>query len=316
MPEAPCPVATADLTGASEPAVVASAQYCAEVVRHRASSFYRGMKLTPEPKRADLYTVYAFMRACDDLADTVETTADDALQHLDTFRAQMQAACDGQPIPPGLPQHARLWPAFQHVVRTYEIDPGLLHAMFEGQKCDLTGCRYQTFEQLYQYCYRVASVVGLVCVRIWGTNGDPAALQLAEYRGVALQLTNILRDLVEDARRGRMYLPAEDLARFGVDPAAIGAAPGPPADTFEPLMDLQIQRASEYYQRSAELERHIDPSCRAASWAIMQVYRALLEKIARRPARVLTGRVRLGKLRKLGIAVRASLQNRRTRYAS
>lgn len=306
--------------GGWESDVAASMRYCREVVRCRASSFFHGMKLTPEPKRSAIYALYAFMRACDDLVDapvagagggetTGDTPATAVSARLDTLRRQVQAVCAGAPVPPGLARHDPLWPALRHIVQTYSIDPALFGTMFDGHERDLSRCRFQTFAELYEYCYSVASVVGLVCLRVWGAGDDPAALKLAEYRGVALQLTNILRDLVEDARRGRVYLPQEDLDRFGFDAATI-LNPSPPAESFTALMAFQVERARDYYRRSALLEDQIDPGCRAASWAIMEIYRRLLEKIARRPGRVLERRVRVSTPGQMGIVLRAVLRNR------
>lgn len=273
-----------------------SRQYCYDVTRRQAKNFYYGMKLTPPGKRAAMYAIYAFMRACDDLADDAPD-ADAALVRLECFRRQMLAAVHQHPMPAGLPEYAPLWPAFAEAVKRHAINPELLEAMFEGQRSDLASCQYRTFDQLHQYCYRVASVVGLVCLKIWGTDGDSAATKMGEARGVALQLTNILRDVREDAQRGRIYLPAEDLERFGYDPALLGS--GTDGAGFEPLMRFQIERARDYYRQSAGLEKHIDSSCRAASWVIMRIYEDLLAKIAQHPRRVLAGRVRLSTPHKL-----------------
>ena len=289
-------------------------RYCHDLTRARAGNFYHGLKLTPEPKRSAMYAVYAFMRAADDLADTPATTAQSEIRNpkseikaLDRFRAAMQRALDAAPDEP-LPA-GELWPAFKHVADTYRLDPAHLHAMLDGQRCDILHHRYDTFAELYTYCYRVASVVGLVCVSVWGYEGGPATLKLAEQRGIALQLTNILRDVAEDAARGRVYLPQEDLDRFNVDPA-IFTGQRPPNAAFDRFMHFQIERARAYYRASAELERHIQPDCRATSWAMMEIYRRLLERIARRPRQVLQRRVSLGKLEKLAIACQATWRRR------
>jgi phytoene synthase len=293
-----------------------SIQHSHAVARRYARNFYYGLKLTPEPKRSAVYAIYAFMRACDDLVDTAPSlnaalSKREAALRIQGFRHQMQAVIDGGPLPDE-PAERSIWPAFAWVMRSFPIEPRHLHDMLDGQQCDLNQHRYATFEQLYDYCYKVASVVGLTCVRIWGCAGsspEPEVNQLAEYRGIAFQLTNILRDLVEDARRGRVYLPEADLTHFGysiedlVDRHA--------NEAFDRLMQFQIERARSYYLMSSSLEKHIDPSCRAASWALARIYSQLLERIAANPRRVLTGRVRLSSFRKASIALTAMWRARR-----
>jgi len=299
----------------ASPRVAASLAFCERIARTKAGNFYHGMKLTPQPKRAAIYTVYAFMRACDDLAD--DTDADATAQRrasIETFRAKMDHAIalardsrgDDESLDTTEPS---VWPAFIHVMRNYPIDPADLHHMLDGQRADLDTHRYQTFDQLRGYCYNVASTVGLVCVAVWGTIPQADAAQVrkfAEQRGIALQLTNILRDLCEDAQRGRVYLPAEDLERFGVTPEALAA--GMPTPDFDRLMAFQIERARGFYAASADLDRLITPNCRPTSWAIMRIYEKLLDKIERDPRKVLQGRVSLSLPTKFGVALRALRQ--------
>jgi phytoene synthase len=279
-----------------------SLRYCHRVTRSRARNFYYGLKLTPEPRRSALYAVYAYMRACDDLVDAEAPASSvaDASRQVDAFREATHAAADpAAPLPDG-----PIWPAVRHVIRTYRLDTARFDAMLDGQRMDLTTRRYADFSELYTYCYRVASVVGLVCLDVWGHDGDKGVPKLAEYRGIAFQLTNVLRDLVEDAERGRVYLPQDELQRFDVSADDLRHRRCTPG--FERLLTFQIERARSYYQMSEPLERHIDPRCRATSWAMTQIYRRLLERIAMRPAAVLSRRVRLGSLQKCAIAVRAT----------
>ena len=296
-------------TPVSAQALRDSYRHCAHVTRRRARNFHYGLKLTPQPKRGALYAIYAFMRACDDMADDAAANdgAKAALDQIERFRATMQQVLDlrdGESLPNGPDAaHAALWPAFHHVMQTYPVDPQHLHAMLDGQRDDLRGRRIEHFDQLYDYCYKVASTVGLVCLSVWGYDGDSQAKKLAEYRGIAFQLTNILRDLTEDADAGRMYLPQEDLERFGVngrDLTRRRASTG-----FDRLMRYQIARAESYYDLSAALERHITPNCRATSWAMTRIYRELLMRIAGRPRRVLSERIRLTRGEKSRIALRA-----------
>jgi phytoene synthase len=284
-----------------------SIRFCQRVTRTQARNFYYGLMLTPRAKRAAMYTIYAFMRACDDLVDNVDPSPQvditQCVSRVESFRRLMLEVIANPASAADEPAQS-VWPAFAHVMQNFPIQVDHLHCMLDGQRMDLVQRKYQTFEELYQYCYNVAGVVGLVCVSVWGAK-DAAVWKLAEYRGVALQLTNILRDLREDYRRGRMYLPVEDLHRFGVDPEKIGA--GKADASFDRLMKFQIERARSYYEMSSLLEDHITPDCRATSAAIMRIYRALLEEIARNPRKVLDQRVRVSTGRKMRIMVGAYL---------
>lgn len=291
---------------AVDPAVIDSLRHCQHVTRTRARNLYYGLMLAPEPRRSAACCIYAFRCACDDLADgpAIGDTAPARLAQLrrDTHQA-VQPSSAGVPLPPGM-----LWPALRYVVETYRIDPARLRSVIDGQRRDLMGHPCATFDDLYTYCSQVGASVGLACLNIWGHDGDPGVPQLAEYRGVAFQLTNILRDLLEDARRGRIYLPREDLDRFGCTVSQIRT--GDADANFDRLMVFQIERARSYYQMSESLERHLDPPCRPSSWAMMQIYRELLERIAQSPRRVLTSRIELGPMRKLRIAARAMWKQR------
>ena len=292
---------TAEATPGLPIEVIQSYEHCHGVAR-RAGNFYYGMKLTPEPMRSALYAVYAFMRACDDMADDGQPDGDAeaAREHIESFRRRMGLVFAS---PDGLLTDGKVWPAFRHVVYTYGLRPDYFHAMLDGQLADLDTMRYETFEQLYDYCYKVASVVGLVCVSIWGHDGRPGTLRMAEHRGIALQLTNIIRDVAEDAQRGRIYLPAEDMAKFGVSESDVLA--GRASQAFDQLLLYEVERAKGFYEQSAGLECHIDEACRPTCWAMMRVYRGLLDRIARDPRRVLSQRVELSAANKTAIAVRA-----------
>jgi len=291
--------------------------YCHYVTKTQAKNFYYGLRLTPEPKRSALYAVYAFMRACDDLVDPPEGapspeppevargSTEGGLQSMDVLQQRVlnfRADLDGL-LNEGLVPGGAMWPAFAEVVKRYEVDGALLHGMLDGQLSDVQPRQIQTFDQLKTYCYQVASVVGLVCVQVWGHDGSPYVLQMAEYRGYALQLTNILRDVAEDVQIGRVYLPAEDLQRFDMTPENLRN--GAKADeAFLALMQFEIERAQGYFESSAELESHLNGECRATCWAMAEIYRGLLGKIAADPGRVLRGRVSLSPMRKSWIALR------------
>ena len=266
------------------------------------------LKLTPQPKRSAMYAIYAWMRTADDLADQ-PGAPEEKTEKLEMFRRQTIAAIESDDFLPSTREsgYELIWPAVRKAALEFQIPRIYLETMIDGQLRDQQPQRYDTFEHLYQYCYQVASVVGLVCITIWGYDGKLETQKLAEYRGVGLQLTNILRDLVEDAQRGRVYIPAVDLERHGYDPETFAAQliRGDVGPAFESFMAEQIIRARHYYDESADLESHLDPSCRPTSRSIAQIYRRLLEKIARHPRRVLNRTVHLRMPVKLGIALRA-----------
>ena len=288
------------------PTVRASLAHNASVTRRRAANFYYGLRLTPEPKRSAVYTIYAVLRACDDIVDGETADRDaptriDRQAALDRFEHEVHRAAharDPRDLPAGL-----IWPAFHDVMRRYALDPALFRSMIAGQRQDLRHTPIDTFDDLYAYCYRVASTVGLMCIAVWGHNGSAEVKRLAEQRGIALQLTNILRDVREDARAGRLYLPSSEVEAAGCSVQQLRA--GRADASFDRLMHQQIERARAYYEASAGLERHLSADCRATSAALAGLYRALLERIAQAPRRVLRGRVQLGLFEKLSIATRA-----------
>src|SRR3984957_9850776 len=179
--------------------------YCRAVAKQRARNFYYSFVLLPPEKKNAMCAIYAFMRYCDDLSDEPGATR----SAMDRWRDALTAALAGHP------GDNPSWPAFIDSVQRYSIPHEYFYEMIQGVASDLEPRTIQTFDELYQYCYRVASVVGLTTIHIFGFT-SPEALPLAEKCGVAFQLTNILRDVHEDAELGRIYLPAEDLARFGV----------------------------------------------------------------------------------------------------
>jgi len=282
--------------------------YCRTVARTQARNFYYGMMLTPEPRRTAMYTVYAFMRACDDLADgdpapllppggEVETGVAARAAALDRFEAAMdrvlagQAPAEDAPVP-------ELWPAFRWLLARYPLERKPLAGMLAGQRQDLAGGAIASFEDLETYCERVAGTVGEICITIWGYEGAEATRRLAIERGVALQLTNILRDVREDHARGRCYLPEEDLARFGLARERLLEG----GEAFEALVRDEAERAARLYDASAPLEARLSPACRATCRTLTGIYRGLLDKILADPGRVLRERVRLGGVRKLAVA--------------
>jgi phytoene synthase len=242
--------------------------------------------------------LYAFLRQTDDLADESGSAAEKA-RALDAWRRALDASLAGESdAGPGLP-------ALADTVARHAIPARLLHAVIEGVSIDLEPRGFATFAELADYCYHVASVVGLSCLHIWGYQSEGGkAERLAARCGIALQLTNILRDVREDARTGRIYLPRDDLARFGVEPDEL-TADGRPSDRLRALLAFEAQRAYDHYEDARHLIQLVDPVGRPALRTIVGIYRALLDEIARRDYNVFNGRVSLPTWRKIAIALRA-----------
>ena len=287
--------------------VTAALQHCRQVTRHRARNFYYGLKLLPAPQRWALFAVYAWMRAADDLVDSAHGHATAAIQlRIDEFRSATEASLAGSP-----PTRDPLWVALADISGRFRLPSDYFNSMLDGQLDDLAHGRYETFDQLRNYCYRVASTVGLLCIEIWGYE-DPAACELAIDRGIAFQLTNIIRDYKQDYDAGRIYLPVEDFERHQIDPDVLRH--WSKSGSCRAMMQQQIQRAASFYERSAGLDELISPCCRPTLWAMTTIYRALLEKMRQDPAKlVLSKRLRLSAMRKGTIAVRARWQARTVR---
>ncbi len=272
-----------------------SLEHCEQLTRRAARNFYYGLKVLPQPRRGAMYAIYAYMRALDDIADEQDGRPEQQrLKELELWQKQTHAAFGGD-VPDGAAE--QLWPAFSETVRKYGVPRVVFDDAIEGQRQDLRPVRFATFDQLREYCYRVAGVVGLASIYIWGFEGGVATERLAIDRGIAFQLTNILRDLREDAARGRIYLPREEMAAHGVTEHGIFSGRG--GERFASLMEFQIARAKEYYERSAPLEQRIEPTSRPTLATMTDIYHALLERIAADPLRVLRQRVSLPMATKL-----------------
>jgi 15-cis-phytoene synthase len=274
-------------------ALEASYRYCRQVARRQARNFYYSFLLLPRPRRDAMCAIYAFMRACDDLSDDPAQAGADPLRR---WRDDLHDALAGS-----YADHP-CWPAFHDTVRRFHIPAQYFEDMIDGVTSDLEPRTIETFDELYGYCYRVASVVGLTIIHIFGFE-SPRALELAEKCGVAFQLTNILRDVKEDCERGRVYLPAEDLLRFNLtcselcDPAA--------GERFRELMRFEAARARAFYEESAPLVGLVDRHSRASLRALIGIYRRLLERIEQSNYDVLARRIRLPGWEKVWILMRA-----------
>jgi len=275
----------------------AAVAICRTITRARAANFYWGLRLMPEPRRSALYTIYAWMREADDIVDGSAARGTTVSSEIDSFRISTVDALTGQTN-----SREPLWRALAAVAREYPLDPADFHTMIDGQVADLQSRRLMDWSELRGYCQQVASTVGTVCVRIWGFS-DPRALLLAQDRGIAFQITNIVRDVVEDISLGRVYIPKENFDRVGITPEELCAWSKPAQ--CELLMRDMIELAREHFVRSEALDGMIDPSGRPTLWALTEIYRGLLDRIARDPSQIVRKRVSVPTFHKLMIAFRA-----------
>ena len=283
-------------------AVLAAYEECERIVRNRARNFWYGLRLTPRSKRDALHALYAWMRLADDLADDCgpTTTVEERRSGLEELRRNTREIYAGRAM-----SHEPLWVAFTDMVHVYEPPLGCFEEMIDGQIDDLEWTDCADWVQLREFCYRVASTVGLLCVSIWGANSGQAE-SYAVDRGIAFQLTNILRDVREDAARGRCYLPSDELREHGLEINQFLAWEDP--DRCLQFLRSQIDRAKRHYVASNVLDSHIPADCRASSWAMTRIYKGLLGKIERDPSRIVRGEpVRIGAFRKVAIATQARL---------
>jgi phytoene synthase len=297
---------------ATESQLAVAYSVCRSITRSAAKNFYYAFLLLPRPKRQALCAVYAFMRRCDDIADDPALPAEERRQKLASWLDAAHRALAGYAT------DEPVLLALTDAQRRYNIAVGLLDQLAFGTEMDVQGedlllCEardpavvsYRTFEDLRVYCHRVASVVGLVCIRIFGYR-DPAAEPLAERLGLAFQLTNIIRDVKEDAAMGRVYLPEEDLVRFGILPSELSAAVDP--TRFRPLLAMEADRAREYYRAGDDLIPLIDEDSQPALWVLISIYRRLLEKIAQAQYAVFSGKITLTVREKLTVLARGFLK--------
>jgi 15-cis-phytoene synthase len=288
----------ADVSRRDVASLDADYEHCAQVTRRSRSSFYYAFILLPTERRRALHAVYAFCRFIDDIADD-ETIREPALL-LKRWREELDRVYSGAPT-------RALSRALADSARRFKIPRDLFEEIINGVEMDLSRKRYQSWEELRPYCYRVASALGLICIEIFGYS-NPSAKLYAENLGLALQLTNILRDVREDAERGRIYLPLEDLARFKVSENEIlGGVYSP---NFVRLMDFEARRARELY---ALAQSDLAPEDRATlltAEAMRLIYAALLERIINSNYRVLDRRHSLSAPHKLYLVGRAWAEGR------
>lgn len=273
-------------------------QYCKNKAAQSGSSFYYSFMFLPPEKRRAITALYAFCREVDDVVD----------ENLDENVARATLAwwhTEVTAVYMGTPQHP-VTRALVPVVRQYNLPQSHFHEIIDGMEMDLQQHQYADFMALQKYCYRVASIVGMLAARIFGYT-NPNTLNYAKDLGLAFQLTNIIRDVGEDAQRGRIYLPLEDLAHFGVSASDIFNKQE--SKNFQELMRFQTDRAQHYYQKSLEQLPAADRTAQRTGLIMAAIYRATLEEIVTSGCHVLKERVSLTPIRKLWLAWKTWITN-------
>lgn len=286
----------------TDAAITLAYSHCEQVTRTRARNFYYGIRLLTAPKRSAMCALYAMARRIDDVGDDTDQPGQpsDRMAALKAVRESVQLlrrvadSQAGAAVPPGDP----VLLALADTARRFPLPFDALDELVEGCEWDVAGRRYDTFAELVEYCRRVAGTIGRLSLAIYGSTDNEMAVPLADSLGVALQLTNILRDIVEDRNQmGRVYLPTEDLERFGVGPDLEGST-----DDLMALVCFESGRAAEWYERGWPLLDLLDQRSRACTAAMAGIYRRLLDRIRSRPERVLHERVSLPTRQKLAVA--------------
>ncbi len=293
---------------------------CRKIAKREAKNFYYAFRVLPKQRRDAMCAVYAFMRRADDLADDESTTLEQRREQMAAWMSSWREPAAGAAADP-------VFQALRDTQRRFDIPDALLEDLVRGTSMDLSlgegssgssidlgdGLRgYRTFDDLYQYCYLVASVVGLVCIRIFGYT-NPEAELLAEKTGIAFQLTNILRDVKEDARQKRIYLPQDLLREFSVTNAellALCEGKALRANDRAMIVALSVQ-AWEYYEAARRLLPMIDAESRPALWVMVEIYSGLLGQIDRRQGDVFSSRARVPTAKKMFSMMRGAAMSLR-----
>ena len=261
-----------------------------EITRREAKNFYYAFLTLPQERRRAIYVAYAFCRYCDDAVDTAESV-DQKMATLESLHASLNDAYTGRTSDP-------LFLALADVADRHDIPEEYFKQVIHGVESDLTKVRYQDFEELRSYCYQVASVVGLICLQIFGYK-DASAREHAIDLGLAMQLTNIARDIQEDLGLGRIYLPQDEIARFGYSEEALEA--GIVNESFIDLMRFQAQRARGYFDSGFKLLPYLSPRSRACPAVMGQLYSKVLQRIEEAEFDVFQHRISLSKTEKLRV---------------
>ncbi len=282
-----------------------SFRHCEMVAKTQARNFYFSFVTLPPERKAAMCAIYAFFRYSDDVSDEAAADSTKAAE-MQKWRLALDRALAGDY------GDSLILPAFHATVLKYQIPGRYFHELINGTEMDLTKTRYETWEELHGYCYRVASVVGFVCLHVWGFDeADGKAMEYAEACGLAFQLTNILRDVKEDANRDRIYLPAEDLRQFGVSEEDLKQ--GLLTESFRNLMRFEADRAKSYYKLAHELFPLVHTHGRPTLSIMLKIYRGILDSIERNDYDVHSRRARVSTPKKLGIVAEAWLRSRLNR---
>ena len=277
---------------------------CRAIARHEAKNFYYAFVALPMRRRNAICAIYAFMRRADDLSDDESLSREERSRRIELWLADWRGVCHGGD------SSDLVFVAVRDTIERFNIPLSLLDELVAGVTMDLNAGAsdapdtYATFADLYRYCYLVASVVGLVCIRIFGYK-DPRAEKLAEETGIAFQLTNILRDVAEDAERNRVYLPLEDIAAHNVslDSLLRHKLGTPPTPSERALIAEIAGRAAKFYESAQLLMPLIDKESRPALWVLVAIYHALLKRIQRADCDVLSHRASVPLVEKLAILI-------------
>jgi 15-cis-phytoene synthase len=269
-------------------------QSCVRSTREAAANFYYGIRLLPADKRRAMSAVYAFSRRVDDIGDG-SLEAATKLTMLAAERERVARLCDGH-ADPADPVLVALGDASLR----FALPLDALGSLIDGVELDVRGTTYETFDELVVYCRDVAGSIGRLCLAIFGAADRDASATLADDLGVAMQLTNILRDVREDAENGRVYLPAEDLRRFGVSELTAG-----PTAEFRDLIRFQASRNREWFTRGLALADALDQRSSSCLLAMTAIYRSILTRIEQRPQEILERRISLSVREKAWLAARS-----------
>ena len=269
---------------------------CRTITRREAKNFYYAFLTLPAAKRRAIYAAYAFCRHCDDAVDE-ETSTDAKLTALAGLHSNLEASYSGN-------ASSLVFLALGDVAKQYDIPRDYFQEVILGVESDLVKDRFENFDELREYCYRVASVVGLICLQIFGYNDDDAK-EYAVDLGLAMQLTNIIRDVREDLEMDRVYLPQDEMAQFGYSEEDLRN--GVRNQAFTELMQYQSQRAREYFDRGFKLLPYLSRRSRACPAVLGALYSRVLDRIEASNYDVLESRVSLGKAEKIRITARTWL---------
>lgn len=280
---------------ASPPSLRASERYCEAMARREAANFYWGFLALPRPQRTAIYALYDFARQVDDEADSGAVSAAQRVAGLERHRDRLRQARAGDSTDPVMSVLAQA--RARYAIPTSELD-----MLIDGVAMDLAVTRYQTFDELRGYCLLVASVVGRMCVRIFGFRDD-RALELADDLGIALQLINILRDVREDAARGRVYLPLDELEAFGMSEADVLATR--PTPRWREFVAFQAARARHHHDTGIRVTEHIPRTAAVCVRTMAGIYTEILARIEQDPMLPLRRRASLSPVDKLGVMARS-----------